>query len=369
MSGRRLVVEADGGSRGNPGPAGFGALVRDAATGELLAEVAEAIGVATNNVAEYSGLIAGLRAAAAIDPECTVEVRMDSKLVVEQMSGRWQIKHSDMRALAAKARQALPPQRVRYTWVPRDRNKDADRLANEAMDAAARGGGAGSPASTRAPRPAPDTGEPTTLLLVRHGRTAMTEARQFSGSSDPDLSPAGREDAARVAALLNKLGSPDSPLSDVARPSVILTSPLRRTRQTAGAVAEATGLVPLPVDGWVEASFGEWEGLTYAEILKGWPEALAAVQGSATAAPPGGESLDVVRRRVGRTWRAAVQGHPDRTVVVVSHVTPIRCVLADALDAADAALWRIRVGPCSLSAVRFWADGNAEVLAVNLGAR
>ncbi|MFZ5869373.1 MAG: reverse transcriptase-like protein [Actinomycetota bacterium] len=136
---RRLVVEADGGSRGNPGPAGFGAVVRDASTGEVLDEVAAAIGTVTNNVAEYSALIAGLRAAAEIDPSAAVEVRMDSKLVVEQMSGRWQIKHDDMRRLAQQARGVLPAEQVTYAWVPRDRNAHADRLANAAMDAAARG--------------------------------------------------------------------------------------------------------------------------------------------------------------------------------------------------------------------------------------
>jgi ribonuclease H / adenosylcobalamin/alpha-ribazole phosphatase len=136
---RRLVVEADGGSRGNPGPAGYGAVVRDAATGEVLAEVSDSLGRATNNVAEYSGLIAGLTAAAGIARGADVEVRMDSKLVVEQMSGRWQIKHPDMRPLAAKARQAAAALgRVSYTWVPRSRNAHADRLANQAMDAAAR---------------------------------------------------------------------------------------------------------------------------------------------------------------------------------------------------------------------------------------
>src|SRR5256885_16294042 len=102
---RRLVVEADGGSRGNPGPAGYGAVVRDAATGEVLAEVSDSLGRATNNVAEYSGLIAGLKAAAGVARGADVEVRMDSKLVVEQMSGRWQIKHPAMRPLAAKARE------------------------------------------------------------------------------------------------------------------------------------------------------------------------------------------------------------------------------------------------------------------------
>ena len=136
---RRLVVEADGGSRGNPGPAGYGAVVRDAVTGEVLAERAAGIGRATNNVAEYGGLIAGLTAALELDPS-EVEVRMDSKLVVEQMSGRWQVKHPAMKPLAAEA-QALVRRLsgVRFRWIPRAKNAHADRLANEAMDAAARG--------------------------------------------------------------------------------------------------------------------------------------------------------------------------------------------------------------------------------------
>jgi len=136
VTARRLVIQADGGSRGNPGTAGYGAVVLDAVTGEVLAEVSEAIGRATNNVAEYSGLVAGLRAAGKLAPGAAAEVRMDSKLVVEQMSGRWQIKHPDLRPLAAEARQAARALgRVTYTWVPRERNTHADRLANEAMDA------------------------------------------------------------------------------------------------------------------------------------------------------------------------------------------------------------------------------------------
>jgi ribonuclease H / adenosylcobalamin/alpha-ribazole phosphatase len=149
---RRLVIEADGGSRGNPGPAGYGAVVRDAATGEVLAEVSDSLGRATNNVAEYSGLIAGLKAAAGVARGADVEVRMDSKLVVEQMSGRWRIKHPDMRPLAAKAVDtAMALGRVSYTWVPRSRNAHADRLANQAMDTAARAlaGDAGPAGSTR----------------------------------------------------------------------------------------------------------------------------------------------------------------------------------------------------------------------------
>lgn len=128
----QLVVEADGGSRGNPGPAGYGAAVL--IDGAVVAERAEFIGTATNNVAEYRGLIAGLEAAAQINPDALVAVRMDSKLVVEQMSGNWKIKHPDMRELAYRAREIFPAGRVVFEWIPRDKNAVADALANEAMD-------------------------------------------------------------------------------------------------------------------------------------------------------------------------------------------------------------------------------------------
>jgi probable phosphoglycerate mutase len=132
----RVVVEADGGSRGNPGPAGYGAVVRDAATGEILAERKAELGFTTNNVAEYSGLIAGLTAARDLGAS-QVDVRMDSKLVVEQMSGRWRIKHAPLQALAQQARDLMAGfGGVTFQWIPRELNKEADRLANEAMDAA-----------------------------------------------------------------------------------------------------------------------------------------------------------------------------------------------------------------------------------------
>ncbi|MEV6015351.1 bifunctional RNase H/acid phosphatase [Streptomyces sp. NPDC051997] len=157
---REFIVEADGGSRGNPGPAGYGSVVIDAATGETLAERAEYIGVATNNVAEYRGLVAGLEAARELDATARVRVRMDSKLVVEQMSGRWKIKHPDMKPLAARAAGVLPGSQVTYEWIPRERNKHADRLANEAMDAGKRGetwspSASAADLNTRATRPTP----------------------------------------------------------------------------------------------------------------------------------------------------------------------------------------------------------------------
>lgn len=392
-----LIVEADGGARGNPGPAGYGAVVVDAGTGEVLAEVAEAIGRATNNVAEYRGLLAGLRAAVAIDPRCTVEVRMDSKLVVEQMSGRWQIKHEDMRTLAAQVRGVLPAERVRYTWVPRGENARADRLANEAMDAAATGrewrrvptvvaeaqvgevpagrrptssaAGVSSPSapeSLRAPRSA-DLTDPTVLLLVRHGRTELTEQRRISGGGGPDpaLSPLGQGDAERVAALLAALAGPDVVLPDVGPVQSVVSSPMLRTRQTAEAVAGRLGL-PVTVDpDWLEIGFGAWDGLTYAEVAQQWPAELAAWQGSVTAAPPGGESLADHANRIKAARERLVAANPGRVVVVVAHVTPIRCVVADALDAGPPAYWRARISPASVTAIRYWADGGSEVLTVN----
>jgi len=131
---RILVVEADGGSRGNPGESGSGAIVADQATGELLAEISLYGGIASNNVAEYKGMIAGVRRAIEIDGDAELLVRLDSKLVVEQMSGRWKIKHPAMAELAAEARQILTGTPVRFEWMPRLQNSRADKLANLAMD-------------------------------------------------------------------------------------------------------------------------------------------------------------------------------------------------------------------------------------------
>ncbi|MBF6414530.1 bifunctional RNase H/acid phosphatase [Nocardia cyriacigeorgica] len=134
MSVREVIVEADGGSRGNPGPAGYGAVVFDAGHSRILAERMEYLGVTTNNVAEYRGLIAGLEAAAELGAR-EVAVRMDSKLVVEQMSGRWKVKHAAMIPLADRAKRLVAGfDRVSFQWIPRAENSHADRLANLAMD-------------------------------------------------------------------------------------------------------------------------------------------------------------------------------------------------------------------------------------------
>ena len=198
---RSFVVEADGGSRGNPGPAAYGALVRDAATGRVIVERAEAIGVASNNVAEYRGLIAGLRAAAELDPEAEVLVRMDSKLVVEQMSGRWKIKHEAMRALALEAREAYTYERVRYEWIPREINREADRLVNLALDAEVRG------ERLVVDRVLSDDGE----AAVSTGPTSVTAAAAAVASAASSSSSASRPRPV-VPGWATDLGAPTTPL-------------------------------------------------------------------------------------------------------------------------------------------------------------
>ena len=131
----KLIIEADGGSRGNPGPAAYGCLVKDAQTNEVLFKEGKTLGITTNNVAEYSGLVAALVAAHEIDPNAQIEVRMDSKLVVEQMSGNWKIRHENMKGLVEKARNAFAQSQVKYVWVPREDNLEADTLLNIALDA------------------------------------------------------------------------------------------------------------------------------------------------------------------------------------------------------------------------------------------
>ncbi|MGW5100579.1 bifunctional RNase H/acid phosphatase [Streptomyces sp. NPDC004100] len=675
---REFVVEADGGSRGNPGPAGYGAVVRDASTGETLAEAAEYLGTATNNVAEYRGLVAGLRAAHALDPDARVSVRMDSKLVVEQMSGRWKIKHPDMKPLAMEAARIFPPGRVTYTWMPRAENKHADRLANEAMDAGARGerwtpsarrgarsdvlaasgppgdavagaararealrggvrgveaaagggaaemadaaeaaeqrpgvavvpeapgapgsrsssaadrgagvadgqlawavgaaaargagaadgqlawpvdadprgtdavtttraaddadaraartlagstsapadaasegavaptipegtpgaegsvaaapqgasvsptgagiagaaskgavvpggsgparvgnfdaeataaasappagtavAGAGSvgaaaegaavqgafavpagstpagtgwagaasegavaptasaddpgaeaavatggvspggdaadtPASPTADRTsaaatdprtsdqaaattapgwsaAPDLGAPATFVLLRHGETPLTPQKRFSGSggTDPSLSEVGREQAERVATALARRGTIQA----------VVASPLARTRETAGIVADRLGLGVTVDDGLRETDFGAWEGLTFGEVRERYPDDLTAWLADPTVRPTGdGESFTETADRIEAARARLVAAHAGRTVLLVTHVTPIKTLLRLALGAPPESLFRMELSAASLSAVAYYRDGNASVRLFN----
>ncbi|MEV7803316.1 bifunctional RNase H/acid phosphatase [Microbispora sp. NPDC088329] len=411
-----FVVEADGGSRGNPGPAGYGAVVKDDG-GRVLAEAAESIGTATNNVAEYRGLIAGLRALLALGAEGgQVEVRMDSKLVIEQMAGRWKVKHEGLRPLALEAAGLARRFRVTWTWIPRERNSHADRLANEAMDAAARGETWQASEISSAPKAAPAvepgaeppntdapslfdlpdgaqapaagaeaagaTGAPgavdaaagashdrrrhgwmprpsrvaTSLLLLRHGQTPLSVDKRFSGLGDPSLTPTGLAQAEAAALRLSR---------QPYEVEVIVTSPLTRARQTAQAVAARTGLAVLVDDDLRETDFGEWEGHTFAEIQQRWPRELAAWLADPDIAPPGGESFAATARRVEQARERIVKAHEGRAVVVVSHVTPIKMLVRFALGAPPEALYRMHLDLACLSAIDYYADGPAVVRALN----
>ena len=374
---RRLVVEADGGSRGNPGPAAYGAVVREAATGEVLAELADHLGVTTNNVAEYTGLLEGLRAAVAIDPDAEIEARLDSKLVVEQMSGRWAIKNDTLRRIALQAREVVARERITFTWVPRERNKAADALANESMDAVERGR-TGTIRRTRAdafevatqadpvpvgvqlhPRPAivgwgPDIGSPTVTLIVRHGVTAHSLERRFSGSGgrfDPELAPQGVGQAEAAAAEVAQRGGAD----------LLVCSPMARTRQTASIIGARMGLQPVTVEGLEEARFGEWDGLTFAEVMEGWPDEMAAWLASPAVAPPGGESLRQVYERVSGALDRVLAEHAGRRIVVAAHVGTIRALTARALGAPLESMNRMELAPASITTLTWYADGNASM--------
>ncbi|WP_228002522.1 bifunctional RNase H/acid phosphatase [Nocardia australiensis] len=371
MAEREVIVEADGGSRGNPGPAGYGAVVFDADHARVLAERFEFIGVATNNVAEYRGLIAGLAAAAELGAR-VVSVRMDSKLVVEQMSGRWKVKHAAMIPLADQARRLVAGfDRVSFSWIPRAQNSHADRLANAAMDDATIVGEVrtaleaesnAQPAqrtTQTAQQTAPGwtgaTGRPTRLLLLRHGQTELSVQRRYSGRGNPPLTELGRDQAARAAKMLAAKGGV----------SAVVSSPLGRARETAEAAAAALNVPVHVLDGLIETDFGDWEGLTFLEAAQRDPQLHARWLGDPSVPAPGGESFDQVRERVEAVRRDLVAMYPGANLVAVSHVTPIKTLLQLALGVGPSLLYRLHLDLASLSIAEFYPDGGSSVRLVN----
>jgi probable phosphoglycerate mutase len=365
----KVVIEADGGSRGNPGPAGYGAVVRSADRSTVLAETKQAIGVATNNVAEYRALIAGLDDAVKLGAT-EAEVVMDSKLVVEQMSGRWKVKHPDLIDLHTEARKlASRFDRIGYAWVPRAENSHADRLANEAMDAAAGMDDqtqesvppVTEPAKTVAAeaRTSPGwtgaRGTPTRLLLLRHGQTELSAQRRYSGRGNPALTDVGRQQAGAAARYVAERGGI----------AAVFSSPLQRAYDTAAAAAKALGLDVTVDDDLIETDFGAWEGLTFAEAAERDPELHRRWLRDTSTTPPDGESFDAVLDRVLTVRERIVAAHQGATVLVVSHVTPIKMLLRLALDAGPGILYRLHLDLASLSIAEFYSDGASSVRLVN----
>jgi len=284
---------------------------------------------------------------------------MDSKLVVEQMSGRWKIKHPDMQKLALQAQQlARRMGSVRYTWVPRAQNGAADALANSAMDGKPvhRDVGAEPVTIEDDAQPAPEPRPVVTTLthLLRHGQTEHTPERRFSGSSDLPLSELGRAEARAAARSLEDRGI-----------DAIVSSPLRRCRETAAAAAAVLGL-PVEVDDDLrELDFGEWEGLTRDEAMGRNPLALRRFFDATDVRAPGGESIAEVSTRVARARKRILSKHAGETVLVVSHVTPIKLLLAAGLGVGDDVVHRVFLEAASLCTVAWSSDGRTSVRLVN----
>ena len=348
---RHFRLTADGGSRGNPGPAGYGAVVTE--NGKIIAELYDVIGVATNNVAEYSGLLAGLTHIHQLDGEATVEVAMDSKLVVEQMSGRWQIKHADMRDLAKQCRDAHNPSLVTYSWIPRDENSHADRLANKALDS----GTANAPITVKQENFLTDrlrsNEVPTTIYFVRHGETILTPTRKFSGTGelDPELTADGLAQAERVAGEVAKL-----------EPHILISSPLKRARQTADAIARATGLPVVDDTDWYELSFGTWDGKSIEEVKAETPEDYQAWLNSSSYRPGGGESYDEAAERIDAAMEKVLHLYPGKKVVVVTHNGVIKSAANLAVGGPNDGVFHMDATPCSISSISLWPSDGLRAL-------
>jgi probable phosphoglycerate mutase len=300
---------------------------------------------------------------------------LDSKLVVEQMSGRWAIKNEALRRIALRARDVFPRAQVTYTWVPREQNKLADALANESMDAVERGlDGSVRRSRTDAyeteteadavppgarPTPAvvgwgPDIGPPTVTVLVRHGVTQHSLERRFSGSggdADPPLVEQGVAQAHAAAEELVRRGGAD----------VLVCSPMVRTRQTAAVIGERLGLEAEVVEGLEECRFGAWDGHTFAEVTSGWPDEMTAWLASPDVAPPGGESLSDLARRVSAALDGVLARHAGARILLVAHVGTIRALTARALLTPALSMNRMELAPASITTLTWYADGNASM--------
>jgi broad specificity phosphatase PhoE len=277
------------------------------------------------------------------------------------MSGRWKVKHPDIAVLHQQAT-ALSTrfEHITYTWIPRAKNSHADRLANEAMDAAAEIlTAAEAPTQSQTPTSPAGwigaRGAPTRFLLLRHGQTELSTQRRYSGRGNPALTDVGRRQAEAAAQFLAQQGGIDA----------VVTSPLQRAYDTAATAAKALGLDVTVDHDLIETDFGGWEGLTFGEAAERDPEQHRRWLRDTSIAPPDGESFDSVAERVRRAQARIINEHNGESVLVVSHVTPIKTLLRMALDAGPNILYRLHLDLASLSIAEFYPDGVASVRLVN----
>lgn len=201
------------------------------------------------------------------------------------------------------------------------------------------------------------TGSPTRLLLLRHGQTPLSVDRRYSGRGDASLTEVGRRQARAAAERLAGM--------DGVGGATVLSSPLQRAEQTARAVADRIGGVVSVHQGLVETDFGEWEGLTFAEAAERYADEHRRWLSDSTIAPPGGESFQATFERVCHARDEILREHTGQTVVVVSHVTPIKALLRLALDTGPSLFYRLHLDLASLSIVDFYPDGNTSVSLIN----
>jgi ribonuclease H / adenosylcobalamin/alpha-ribazole phosphatase len=197
-------------------------------------------------------------------------------------------------------------------------------------------------------------GEPTVTVLLRHGQTPMSVQRRYAGRSDVPLTDLGVQQADAAAKRLASAGI-----------TLIVTSPLLRAVQTAEQVAAVTGAPVVTDEGFRESDFGAWEGLTFAEVRERWPVEVRTWLADPVVAPPGGESFAEVSTRVTGALHRALAGREGQTILIVSHVTPIKTLVAAALLAPPAALYRMHLDVAALSEIDWYPDGPAVLRSFN----
>jgi probable phosphoglycerate mutase len=200
----------------------------------------------------------------------------------------------------------------------------------------------------------PARDEPTVTILLRHGQTPMSAQKRYAGTSDVPLTEAGVRQAQAAAGRLAAAGI-----------GAIVTSPLLRAARTAQEVAGVTGVPVVTDEGFRETDFGAWEGLTFAEVRERWPAELTAWLADPEVAPPGGESFAEVSKRVADALHRVLTGREGQTVLVVSHVTPIKTLVAQALLAPPPALYRMHLDVAALCEIDWYADGPAVLRSFN----
>ena len=192
-------------------------------------------------------------------------------------------------------------------------------------------------------------------MLLRHGQTELSTERRYSGRGNPALTDLGRRQAEAAAQYLAQRGGI----------AAVITSPLQRAYDTAAKAAKALGLDVTVDDDLIETDFGAWEGLTFGEAAERDPELHRSWLRDTSITPPDGESFDSVLDRVQRVRNRVIAEHAGETVLVVSHVTPIKTLLRLALEAGPGILYRLHLDLASLSIAEFYPDGASSVRLVN----